>query len=196
MSDTVFTNNVTLTDADWFNDVNRLHYTIFADPSSLGAAQLVFLASPGTIGGTLAGAGNFKDLSASAIAGAIIATQAQMEAGTAANKVVTPAVQHQHKSAAKAWGKVTFSGGTPTLQDGYNATVNDTASGVTTISLSASMSSSAYCAIATVLVNGAQLNYIVTDAFKPGSFVVRGYADASASASDVNFCFVVFGDLL
>lgn len=35
MTDTVFTNNVTLTDQDWFNDVNRLHYTIFGDPSSI-----------------------------------------------------------------------------------------------------------------------------------------------------------------
>ncbi len=38
MSDTTFTNNVTLTDADWFNDVNRLHYTIFGDPATARAA--------------------------------------------------------------------------------------------------------------------------------------------------------------
>lgn len=30
-------NGVTLTDSDWFNDVNRLHYTIFNDPAT-GAA--------------------------------------------------------------------------------------------------------------------------------------------------------------
>lgn len=35
MADTTFVNNVTLTDADWFNDVNRLHYTILGDPSTL-----------------------------------------------------------------------------------------------------------------------------------------------------------------
>jgi hypothetical protein len=38
MSSTTFTNGVTLTDEDWFNDVNRLHYTIFGDPADLGAA--------------------------------------------------------------------------------------------------------------------------------------------------------------
>lgn len=38
MSDTTFTNGVTLTDADWFNDVNRLHYTIFGDPATGSAA--------------------------------------------------------------------------------------------------------------------------------------------------------------
>lgn len=39
MADTTFTDGVTVTAADWFNDVNRLHYTIFGDPST-GAALL------------------------------------------------------------------------------------------------------------------------------------------------------------
>jgi hypothetical protein len=39
MSDTTFTNNVTLTDADWFNDLNRLHYTILGDPATLAALK-------------------------------------------------------------------------------------------------------------------------------------------------------------
>lgn len=38
MSSTTFVNGVTLTDDDWFNDVNRLHYTIFNDPADLAAA--------------------------------------------------------------------------------------------------------------------------------------------------------------
>ena len=39
MADTTFVNGVTLTDEDWFNDLNRLHYTIFGDPSTVGAAR-------------------------------------------------------------------------------------------------------------------------------------------------------------
>lgn len=39
MADTTYVNGVTLTDADWFNDVNRLHYTIFLDPSTLSSAK-------------------------------------------------------------------------------------------------------------------------------------------------------------
>jgi len=39
MADTTFINGVTLTDADWFNDVNRLHYTIFGDPADDAAAR-------------------------------------------------------------------------------------------------------------------------------------------------------------
>lgn len=38
MSDTSFTNGVTRSDADWFNDLNRLHYTVFGDPTSARAA--------------------------------------------------------------------------------------------------------------------------------------------------------------
>lgn len=39
MTSTVFVNGVTLTDDDWFNDVNRLHYTILGDPASVAAVN-------------------------------------------------------------------------------------------------------------------------------------------------------------
>lgn len=53
MSDTTFTNGVTLTDADWFNDLNRLHYTIFGDPSTVGAARTNLGAIQNSFGGRL-----------------------------------------------------------------------------------------------------------------------------------------------
>lgn len=53
MSDTTFTNGVTLTDADWFNDVNRLHYTIFSDPATVGAARTNLGAIQNCFGGRL-----------------------------------------------------------------------------------------------------------------------------------------------
>lgn len=46
MTDTVFVNTVTLTDEDWFNDVNRLQYTIFADPTDITAAKVAIKAHP------------------------------------------------------------------------------------------------------------------------------------------------------
>jgi len=39
MADTTFVNGATLTDEDWFNDVNRLHYTILGDPANAAAAR-------------------------------------------------------------------------------------------------------------------------------------------------------------
>ena len=45
MADTTFVNGVTLTDADWFNDVNRLHYTIFGDPANKNTARNTLLST-------------------------------------------------------------------------------------------------------------------------------------------------------
>lgn len=77
MSDTVFTNTVTLTDADWFNDLNRLHYTIFADAATVGAARTAIGLgtddSPTftglTLSGTLTGSAISASVSSNAVAG-------------------------------------------------------------------------------------------------------------------------------
>jgi hypothetical protein len=47
LSSTIFVNGVTLTDEDWFNDLNRLHYTILGDPATL-AALLSTIGGPTT----------------------------------------------------------------------------------------------------------------------------------------------------
>lgn len=39
MTTTVFVNGATLTDADWFNDLNRLHYIILNDPTDASAVR-------------------------------------------------------------------------------------------------------------------------------------------------------------
>lgn len=39
MADTTFVNGTTLSDADWFNDLNRLHYTILSDPADAAAVR-------------------------------------------------------------------------------------------------------------------------------------------------------------
>ncbi len=41
MADTVFVDGVTVTAADWFNDLNRLHYTLLGDPADLPALKTV-----------------------------------------------------------------------------------------------------------------------------------------------------------
>lgn len=104
MADTTFTNGVTLTDEDWFNDVNRLHYTIFGDPANLAAVRTTLAASD-TAAGTLE-----------------IAVQSEMETGTDVVRAVTPGRQHFHASAAKAWVHFTVSAGTVTVQSSYNLT--------------------------------------------------------------------------
>jgi hypothetical protein len=60
MASTDFANGVTVTDEDWFDDVNRLHYVIFGDPTNLASAQAaMFSGAPSftttnlTVAGTL-----------------------------------------------------------------------------------------------------------------------------------------------
>lgn len=64
------------------------------------------------------------------------ASQAEMEGAAADDKYTTPAVQHFHPGHPKCWGKVTVSGGTPTLQTSYNMTsITDTATDQLTITV-------------------------------------------------------------
>lgn len=58
MATTTFVNNVTLTDADWFNDVDRVVYDILNDPADLAALVATLGATNWTITGTLRVDGN------------------------------------------------------------------------------------------------------------------------------------------
>ena len=75
-------------------------------------------------------------------AGSMLATQAEQEAGSATDKLVTPGRQHNHPSAAKHWGYVLVSGGVPTLTSSYNITsITDTATGRMVVTIATDFSS-------------------------------------------------------
>lgn len=135
MADTTFTNGVTLTDADWFNDVNRLHYTIFGDPANLASAQAAFFSAgaislPSTL--SVSGAATFAGITvggvistsataqmqglnvagtlsiSAGVAGAAVATQANMESAISAGStslIVTPGRVQYHPGVAKVVGR-------------------------------------------------------------------------------------------
>lgn len=72
------------------------------------------------------------------------ATQAQMETGTTSAAVVTPAVQHYHQSAVKAWGKWNDAG---TLAASYNITsITDSGTGRHVVNWDIDFSSANYSA--------------------------------------------------
>lgn len=107
MSDTTFTNGVTLTDADWFNDVNRLHYTLFNDPTttasiaaaiapsitSLGAIQLTStLSVSGAAAFASVQVGGVLSVSAQAVmAGLTVGGMLSVSAGVAGAVIATQA---------------------------------------------------------------------------------------------------------
>jgi hypothetical protein len=125
------------------------------------------------------------------------ATQAQQEAGSSAFAIVTPAVQHNHPSAAKCWANVTYSAGVPTLAASYNITsITDTAAGRLTITIATDFSSANWAAIAmaTSTYASAVLSTIIISqaagSVEIGTFQESvGYAD---QATNINF--VGFGD--
>ena len=73
------------------------------------------------------------------------ATQAEQETGTAADRIVTPAVQQFHPSAAKAWVKFDVAG---TINASQNvSSVTDTGTGDWTVNLTTAFSSVDYAVV-------------------------------------------------
>lgn len=73
------------------------------------------------------------------------ASAAEMQTGTATNRIVVPGRVKDHPLSCKAWGVITYSGGTPTLRDSENiAGITDTAQGRLTITIDVDFSSANY----------------------------------------------------
>lgn len=78
--------------------------------------------------------------------GASAASAAQQEAGTDNTVMVTPAIQHRHPSAAKAWVSFAVNG---SVNASYNiASVTDSGAGNWTVNIGTDFSSANYCGIA------------------------------------------------
>lgn len=134
------------------------------------------------------------------VAGTIeIATQAEQETATDVLRAVTPGRQHFHPSAAKAWGKVSYSGGTPSVTVSNNITsVTDTASGRLTVTIATDISSANYALIPGIesdTTSTPRFVNIQTGSMAAGSFELF-VKDGSGNFQDpASLHFVVFGDL-
>lgn len=124
------------------------------------------------------------------------ATQANMEAA-ASNKVVTADVQHYHPGHPKAWGYVTYSGGTPTLQTSYGVTsITDTNQGRLTVNLSITLSSTAYAVVATA-DDGGSGEPLICGVISKGttSFEIQIRQISKSLVDPASVAFMVCGDL-
>lgn len=80
--------------------------------------------------------------------GVVVASQAEMEAASAVNRIVTPGRLHFHPGVAKCWAMATVSGGVPTLQNSYNvASITDTELGRLTVTIATDFSSANWCCV-------------------------------------------------
>lgn len=127
-------------------------------------------------------------LNGATIGGAVVATQAQQETGTAVNLVVTPGRQQFHASAAKAWVK--FTGSTGAILASYNVTsVTRNAVGDYTVLFTVAMSSAHYTghvecsAISGIGVNIPVMDRSAAGADAPPSTAGQRFANFNAAAS-------------
>lgn len=106
----------------------------------------------GVVGLTMTGAVvGATDIDGDTVSGAMVATQAEQETGSATDKLVTPGRQHFHPGHPKCWAYVTVSGGTPTLQTSYNITsITDTSTGQLTITIATDFSTANWCSLISI----------------------------------------------
>ena len=129
------------------------------------------------------------------ISGAVVATQANQEAGTSTTTIVTPGRQQYHPSAAKAWHFTTYSAGTPTLQASYNvASLTDSGVGNLTVTLTISFSTVNYAVTAGSRISTSAVGP-VDEIFthNTGSWVQRHFENG-ALTDPTNVQGVAFGD--
>jgi hypothetical protein len=175
--------------------------------SQFGLAAKTTLVAADTIGITDSAAANAaRKITATNLVGAVCslggAAQADQESGTTSNKLVTPAVQQYHPSAAKAW--VTFNGaGTVSIAGGYNvSSITDNNTGNWTVNFTTSFTSTGYTAIGwaretlgNTTRDASVIGAFPSDTKSTSAFQIRtwsGEADAAIDSSEVNVVF--FGD--
>jgi hypothetical protein len=132
-------------------------------------------------------------VSAATVSGGIVATQAQMETGTATNVVVTPGRQHFHPGHPKAWLYVTYSGGTPTLAASYNVSgITDLGAG--SLSWTYSTALSAVGAFATDALDASvTVTRLTSHTTTGGTVDITNSAGANKDPAAVSI--VIYGDI-
>lgn len=198
MADTTFTNGVTLTDEDWFNDVNDFYYGVFRDAGTLVSAQSAFYSA------TVAAAAMFTNvtqlnvagtLSVSAgVAGAAVATQANMESAISSGSValiVTPGRLQYHPGVAKAFVRFDGSATSVTAAAGaYNiSSITDKGTGNYNIIFTTAFSANSFAP----MVSGNLYNMKLTSISSASVEVTC--VDLSGTAADATIVtLIAFGD--
>jgi hypothetical protein len=151
------------------------------------------------------GAGANPQWAAGGGGGFTAATQAEQEAASSTTVGVTPGRQHFHPSAAKAWAKISVSGGTPNLDAGYNiASISDDATGVVTLTYTTSFSSANYavglaseCSTAGSITSATNVEIRVQNGgYASGSVTLRAHntSGTTANTDPPSYGFIAFGD--
>ena len=207
MTSTTFQNGVTLTDEDWFNDVDFLVYDIFGDSTTTASAasritpsiRSLDNATGVLVTGTLSvsGAAAFAAvqvggvLSATSIAGAAIATQALMEAGSSNTNAASPGRLHFHPGVAKAWARFDGTATSVTAAASYGLTsITDGGAGVYTVIFSTSFSSNSNY----VIIPSSTADHTKLRSLSAGSATILCTGSLGTAEDSAAVSFIALGD--
>ena len=127
----------------------------------------------------------------------IAATQAQQEAASSVLVFTSPGRQQHHPSAAKAWVRMNWSGGTPTIGGSYNVTsLTDTGTGAVTVNLTAAFSAATTYNITTGYqsMDAATQQQLFITSLGTSSFVLNYYSNGVATDNTNLVSATAFGD--
>jgi hypothetical protein len=172
----------------------------------LGASASIALASPdlGTLAttfGLATGTPTFAaaNLTGTALPSGLVAAQADQEAGSSTTLAVTPARQHFHPSAAKAFVYWTVSGTTVTVQRSYNvSSVTRNGVGDHTVNFTTSFSDTNYTWAGQSNIPGTATGFVSEQTATPravGSLRTTCTPAGGGTSESTSNSRVVFGDL-
>ena len=149
------------------------------------------MSDPSSISGLISTTPKDSSVDENKIATSLIATQAEQEAASVTNKMVSPGRQKYHPGTAKGWLYSEVSGGTPGETASHNVdSITDTDTGDWTVNWLTNFSSADYAAIA--VTSGSST--VGASDHAVGSTRIRGF-DSNANAADVTpWSIAVFGD--
>jgi len=129
-----------------------------------------------------------------------IATQAEMETGTATDVLVPVGRQHFHAGHCKAWANIDGTG-TVGVTASYNcSSVTDNALGDWSVNFTTSMSSTGYCGLGFGArgSNGSNITSLYLTALATGSFRISQHPTGNGTGLNADIdpaCVAVFGDM-
>jgi hypothetical protein len=129
------------------------------------------------------------------VTGAGIATQAQQEAGSATNLIVTPGRQHYHPSAAKAQGKIQGTGTAAILYDYGIASITDNGTGQYRITWDTAFSTADYTVVLTPHRAATDANFLAVESQAAGNVDISCLDNTATGREDVVFSIAAFGDV-
>ena len=182
MGDTTFQNGVTLTDDDWFNDINDFYYTIFKEAGTLVSAQAAFYSA------TVASAASFTNVN---VTGTLsVSAQSVVQALRVGGTVSISGVAGSAASGiARGWVRFDGTATSVTSAAAFNVTaITDNGSGNYTIGWTTPFSSANYVVDVSSSLNNSRL---VSISSTNAQVILLDLSGTAADAAIV--CMVAFG---